>query len=224
MQTPETGFSQSERFLSFCNSLRVVDIFAFYSRKSIHHYKPGTINNLQSCGIEIALLLIAGIELESLQEAVIASAVVSGIAFRDSRSIKEKKMIKSVLLCALALLVLGSYTGTAPAADKTAEPPAQMAPDNTGRNVRDRGGDTLTPGDQSENQADRTMTQQVRREILADKSLSTDAKNIKVITVNGVVTLRGPVNTSQEKSTIEAKAQSIAGPTNVDSQLEVVRR
>jgi osmotically-inducible protein OsmY len=59
---------------------------------------------------------------------------------------------------------------------------------------------------------------------MADKSLSTDAKNIKVITINGVVTLRGPVNTVKEKSTIEAKAQSIAGINNVDSQLEVIRR
>jgi len=133
-------------------------------------------------------------------------------------------MIKKVLLCALALLVLGSYPGMTHAADKTAATPSQMAPDNTGRNVRDRNGDTLTSGDQSENQADRTLTQQVRRELMADKSLSTDAKNIKVITVNGVVTLRGPVNTPKEKSTIEAKAQNIAGANNVDNQLEVIRR
>jgi len=133
-------------------------------------------------------------------------------------------MLKHVLLCALALLVLGSYAGTAYTAEKTATPPAQMAPDNTGRNVRDRNGDTLTSGDQSENQADRTLTQQLRRELMADQSLSTDAKNIKVITSNGVVTLRGPVNTPKEKSTIEAKAQSIAGASKVDNQLEVIRR
>jgi hyperosmotically inducible periplasmic protein len=133
-------------------------------------------------------------------------------------------MIKKVLLCALALLVLGGYTGTAHAADKTAAPPSQMAPDNTGRNVRDRGGDTVTPGDQSNNPADLNLTQQIRRELMADKSLSTDAKNVKIITVNGVVTLRGPVNTPKEKSTIEAKAQSVAGANNVDNQLEVIRR
>ena len=133
-------------------------------------------------------------------------------------------MIKKVLLCALALLVLGSYTGTVGAADKSTATPSQMAPDNTGRNVRDRNGDTLTSGDQSENQADRTLTQQIRRELMADRSLSTDAKNIKIVTINGVVTLRGPVNTPQEKATIEAKAQSIAGANNVDSQLEIVRR
>jgi hyperosmotically inducible protein len=133
-------------------------------------------------------------------------------------------MIKKVLVCALALLALSSYTGTGHAADKTAATPSQTAPDNTGRNVRDRGGDTVTPGDQSNNKADVHLTQQIRKAIMADKSLSTNAKNVKIITANGVVTLRGPVNTPQEKATIEAKAQSIAGAHNVDSQLEIVRR
>jgi len=133
-------------------------------------------------------------------------------------------MIKQVLLGALALLVLGGYTGTAHAADKTAATPSQTAPDNTGRNVRDRGGDIVTPGDQSNDKGDLHLTQQIRQEIMADKSLSTNAKNVKIITANGVVTLRGPVNTPQEKATIEAKVQSIAGANNVDSQLEIVRR
>src|SRR5215468_2593553 len=130
-------------------------------------------------------------------------------------------MIKQVLLCALALLVLGGYTGTVGAADKTAATPSQTAPDNTGRNARDRGGDTVTPGDQSNNKADLNLTQQLRMAIMADKSLSTNAKNVKIITANGMVTLRGPVNTPQEKAVIEAKAQSIAGTNNVDSQLEI---
>src|SRR5712691_4981551 len=103
-------------------------------------------------------------------------------------------MIKQVLLGALALLVLGGYTGTARAADRTAATPAQTAPDNTGRNVRDRSGDTVTPGDQSNNKADLNLTQQIRKALMADKSLSTNAKNIKIITNNGAVTLRGPVN------------------------------
>ena len=133
-------------------------------------------------------------------------------------------MIKKVLLCAVALLLLGGYPGTVGAADKSAATPSQTAPDNTGRNVRDRGGDTVTPGDQSNNKADLNLTQQIRKAVMADKSLSTNAKNVKIITANGVVTLRGPVNTPQEKATIEAKAQSIAGANNVDSQLEIVRR
>ena len=133
-------------------------------------------------------------------------------------------MIKKVLLCAVALLLLGGYTETVGAADKSAATPSQTAPDNTGRNVRDRGGDTVTPVDQSNNKADLNLTQQIRKAVMADKSLSTNAKNVKIITANGIVTLRGPVNTPQEKATIEAKAQSIAGANNVDSQLEIVRR
>jgi osmotically-inducible protein OsmY len=57
-----------------------------------------------------------------------------------------------------------------------------------------------------------------------DDSLSTTAKNIKIITANGMVTLRGPVKNPQEKSTIEAKAQTIAGADRVDSQLEIMGR
>jgi osmotically-inducible protein OsmY len=133
-------------------------------------------------------------------------------------------MIQKVLLYALVLLALSGSSGMVGAADKTAATPSQTAPDNTGRNVRDRGGDTVTPGDQSNTKADLHLTQQIRKALMADKSLSTNAKNVKIITANGVVTLRGPVNTPQEKATIEAKAQSIAGANNVESQLEIVRR
>src|SRR4029450_7125833 len=130
-------------------------------------------------------------------------------------------MKKTALLLSLALLVCGGYAGTAHAAESTPSPPAQMAPDNTGRNVRDRGGATLTPGDQAETEADRTLTQRIRQAVVADDALSMTAKNVKIITVNGVVTLRGPVKTMAEKRTIEATAQQIAGADKVDSQLEL---
>jgi osmotically-inducible protein OsmY len=132
-------------------------------------------------------------------------------------------MKKTALLLSLSLFVFGGYTGTAHSAASTASPPAQMAPDNTGRNVRDRGGATLTAGDQSESKADRTLTQKIRKAVMADKSLSTTAKNVKIITINGVVTLRGPVKSPQEKGSIETKAQRLAGMTKVDNQLEIIR-
>jgi hyperosmotically inducible protein len=131
-------------------------------------------------------------------------------------------MNKTTLLLSISLLVLGGYAGTAQAAEQTQSPPSHTAPDNTGRNLRDRSGATLTPGDQSESEADRTLTQRIRQAVMADDSLSTTAHNIKIITVNGVVTLRGPVNSAQEKATIDAKAQQIAGATKVDNQLEIV--
>ena len=131
-------------------------------------------------------------------------------------------MKKTALLLPIALLVLGGYACNSQPGEKTQAPSAKTAPDNTGRNVQDRSGATLTPGDQSESEADRTLTQKVRQAVMADDSLSTTAHNIKIISVNGVVTLRGPVNSAKEKANIDAKAQQIAGATKVDNQLEIV--
>ena len=130
-------------------------------------------------------------------------------------------MRKIVLLLSLALLALGGYTGPAYSTEGTPAPSAPTAPDNTGRNERDRGGATMTPGDQSESEADRTVTQQIRRAVVADDSLSTMAKNVKIITTDGVVTLRGPVQSPHEKQAIETKARQFAGINQVDNQLEV---
>ena len=96
-----------------------------------------------------------------------------------------------------------------------------VEPDNSGRNVRDRDDQNKTTGDQSENDADRTITQNIRRAVTADDSLSTNAKNVKIITNNGTVTLRGPVKSEKEKAEIEAKAKQVAGVKSVDNQLEV---
>jgi osmotically-inducible protein OsmY len=131
-------------------------------------------------------------------------------------------MKKTALLLTLSLLILGGYACNSQPAEKTQVPSAKTPPDNTGRNVQDRSGATLTPGDQSESEADRTLTQRVRQAVVADDSLSMTAHNIKIITINGVVTLRGPVNSAQEKVTIDAKAQQIAGATKVDNQLEII--
>ena len=96
-----------------------------------------------------------------------------------------------------------------------------VAPDNSGRNVRDRNDATKTAGDQSESEADRTISQNIRQAIVADDSVSTNGKNVKIITVDGMVTLRGPVKTEQEKTNIGAKAQQVAGVKRVDNQLEI---
>jgi hypothetical protein len=130
-------------------------------------------------------------------------------------------MKKTLLALALALFAIAGFTGTVYSTEGTTAPSAQTAPDNTGRNVRDRGGATLTPGDQSESEADRTLTQQIRRAVVSDDSLSMMAKNIKIITIDGVVTLRGPVQDPREKEIIQAKAQQIAGTARIDNQLEI---
>src|SRR5438874_146336 len=79
--------------------------------------------------------------------------------------------------------------------------------DNSGKNVRDRGDKTLTPPDQGGSGADRDVTAAIRRAIVDDDSLSTNAHNVKIVTIDGVVTLRGPVNTAAEKAALVAKAE-----------------
>jgi hyperosmotically inducible protein len=97
----------------------------------------------------------------------------------------------------------------------------EASPDNTGKNKRDRSGETQTSGDQSNNPQDIKISAAIRKAVVSDKSLSATAKNIKIITANEVVTLRGPVNTADEKTKIEQLAQSAAGNAKVDNQLEV---
>ena len=107
-------------------------------------------------------------------------------------------------------------------APKAADPvPPSTAPDNTKVNKRDTNSAALTPMDQKENETDLKITQQIRQAVMADGSLSFTAKNVKIITQNGKVTLRGPVNTSQERSAIEAAARKVAGTSQVDNQIEV---
>ncbi|MBL9166663.1 MAG: PRC-barrel domain-containing protein [Verrucomicrobiales bacterium] len=101
----------------------------------------------------------------------------------------------------------------------TTNSPAE--PDNTARNVRDRNDRTLTPLDQGNSQADTDITAQIRKGILAGGDMSVNAKNVKVITNQGKVTLRGPVDSLEEKRMIADIANSIARSANVDNQLEV---
>ena len=98
---------------------------------------------------------------------------------------------------------------------------ANAEPDNTARNVRDRDSSTMTPPDQGNSQADIDTTAQIRKEIIAADGMSMDAKNVKIITMNGHVTLRGPVNSADEKRQIGDIANRIAQSSNVDNQLEV---
>jgi hyperosmotically inducible protein len=115
---------------------------------------------------------------------------------------------------ALSILCLSAFTFSAIAQD----PPAA---DNTRKNERDRSGETKTSGDQSNSSADTKITAAIRRAVVADSSLSMTAKNVKIITANETVTLRGPVKTAGEKTKIEQLARSAAGNAKIDNQLEV---
>ena len=88
-------------------------------------------------------------------------------------------------------------------------------------NQRDKSKAEPTADQQKENQSDRELARQIRRSIVQDKSLSTYAHNVKIIAQNGMVTLKGPVRSDEEKTAVEAKAGEIAGKDKVTSQLEV---
>lgn len=97
----------------------------------------------------------------------------------------------------------------------------QPAPDNTKTNQGDANQGATTADQQKMNPTDRNNAKQIRSAIYKDKSLSTYAHNIKIISQDGRVTLKGPVRSEDEKTTIEAKAAAVVGAENVTNQLEV---
>lgn len=131
----------------------------------------------------------------------------------------------------LSLLCVAALAAAASAEEKTtkhdanstssATPAAGEAADNTGKNKRDRDRATKTSGDQSNSPEDIKITAAIRRAVVADKSLTMTATNVKIITANGVVTLRGPVQTDAEKTKIGELAKKNAGKAKVENQLEV---
>ena len=117
-----------------------------------------------------------------------------------------------------------SANAAAAPSDRSSAPntPANTAADNSRVNQRDRNSATLTPMDQGSSASDRNITQQIRKDLMKDKTLSFTAKNVKIITIDGKVTLRGAVKSEAERSAIEAAARRATGDGGkVDSQLEI---
>jgi osmotically-inducible protein OsmY len=123
------------------------------------------------------------------------------------------KVTFQVLLFAVALTIVSAAA--------RAQDSAAPAADNTKVNQRDKNKAEPTADQQKENQPDRELARQIRRSIVQDKSLSSFAHNVKIIAQNGVVTLKGPVRSDEEKTAVEAKASEIAGADKVTSQLDV---
>jgi hyperosmotically inducible protein len=126
-----------------------------------------------------------------------------------------KTKVAKILLGQVLLL---SSVGLLSAQDTSG---TQAPADNTKVNQRDRNQTEPTADQQIENSNDRELAKQIRRALVKDKSLSTNAHNVKVIAQNGTVTLKGPVNSEQEKQAIESKAAEIAGANKVNSEIQV---
>ncbi len=134
--------------------------------------------------------------------------------------------MKRTFFIGLAMTVASGCERTERSRSQTAGMNSATRPavDNRQVNERDRSPATLTAGDQSGSEADMTVTQRVRQGVVGHEGFSMAAANVKIITVDGVVTLRGPVNNEQEKLTIGTIAQRVDGVKRVDNQLEVTGR
>jgi osmotically-inducible protein OsmY len=121
------------------------------------------------------------------------------------------------------LSVLGAtlFFGASLLASSVPQSGQQPAPDNTKNNQGDASKDATTADQQKMNPADRNTTRQIRKSIMQDQSLSTYGHNIKIITQDGKVTLKGPVRTADDKANIVAKAVAVAGADNVTDQLQI---
>jgi osmotically-inducible protein OsmY len=122
----------------------------------------------------------------------------------------------ATLLLAIAVAMSGCDATKSSTPQETATPQR----DNSMVNQRDRSGTSVTPLDQHENKQDIDITADIRKHVVGSK-LSVNARNVKIVTQDGNVMLRGPVATAEEKSTIEAIARKVAGDGKVDNQLDV---
>ena len=122
-----------------------------------------------------------------------------------------------------AALLTGGWAvaGAQPIAQQSTDQSATPQADNTRMNRQDRGPNDVTADQQKADRSDREITQQIRKSITSDKSLSTYGHNVKVITQNGMVTLKGPVRSEEEKKAVEAKAAEVAGADKVTNEIDV---
>jgi hyperosmotically inducible protein len=125
------------------------------------------------------------------------------------------RFVSSILVCMLGFgLSLSAQTSN-----------PQITPaDNTKINKRDQDKRQPTADQQKQDRPDTDITRDIRRSITNDKTLSTYAKNIKIITQSGNVTLRGPVRSEEERKSVEAKASEVAGANHVKSEIEIAEK
>jgi len=138
-----------------------------------------------------------------------------------ARSARTSTFVTLVAICGVFACDRDRKDTDREPAATTERGPAAVEPDNTKKNERDDRTGAVTAQDQSETPEDRTITQQVRQLVMKDDSLSTAAKNVKIITTAGVVTLRGPVKSAEEKTTVASFAKNVSGVKRVDNELEV---
>lgn len=124
-------------------------------------------------------------------------------------------MTKTILKAVIATTALGF------AATALGQSPSTVPADNSKSNKLDPSNTSSSADAQKDNATDRSLTQRIRQSVMADKSLSTYAHNVKIVSANGTVTLNGVVRSEAEKSTLAAKASAVAGEGKVINDLKV---
>lgn len=126
---------------------------------------------------------------------------------------------KSLRAVTLSLGIAALSLAIVPAHAQQAD--SQEQPDNTANNKGDNKKGAMTADNQKESTVDRELAKKIRKSIVGDSSLSTYAHNVKVIVRDGMVTLKGPVKSEEEKTAVGARAKNIAGADKVQNQLTV---
>ena len=147
-------------------------------------------------------------------ELVIASSAPRNFVFRERVLTMPLSRFRIVATAAIAVLGLnGDFTAT----HVWAQSPSTQAPDNSSQNKNT----ALTADNQANAKGDRQTTARIRKAIVSDKDLSTYAHNIKIVTVNGEVTLKGPVQTDEEKQKVVSLASNIVSADKIVNDLTV---
>lgn len=124
-----------------------------------------------------------------------------------------------IRVATLGLAIAALSVGATPAGAQQTD--SQTKPDNTANNKGDNKKGAMTADNQKETAEDRVLAKKIRKSIAGDSSLSTYAHNVKVIVRDGMVTLKGPVKSDDEKTAVGAKANDIAGADKVKNELTV---
>ena len=120
-----------------------------------------------------------------------------------------------------AALASPGMAQTSPAPTTTPQATSSSVPADNAKRNQDASNRIRTADDQKENASDRALTQQIRKNVMADKQLSTYAHNVKIVAVDGTVTLNGVVRSDEEKMSVAQKAEAVAGAGHVVNKLKI---
>lgn len=130
-------------------------------------------------------------------------------------------MFSNMKLLALAMFSAVLFSTSMVVVAEDDRPVVPVKPDNSEVNKRDRDPNEVTAGNAGQNKGDVEIAAKIRQSVMKDENLSTNAHNVKIISQNGLVTLKGPVKNDAEKSAVEKYAVDVVGAPNVKSQIEI---